>query len=96
VRRARAAGEEGAADTYVQSREGLDWTILRPGRLTDRPGTGLVRLAGHTGRGEVPRDDVAAVLAEILRRPGTVGRVLELVGGTVPVEEAVKAAASGA
>ncbi|HEY3611278.1 MAG TPA: SDR family oxidoreductase [Pseudonocardiaceae bacterium] len=69
---------------------GLDWTILRPGRLTDDPGTGLVRLGEPpVHAGSVPRDDVAAVLAELLVRPGSVGRTLELVSGADPVTEAV-------
>ncbi|MFJ6937168.1 NAD(P)H-binding protein [Streptomyces sp. NPDC101132] len=86
----RAKGE---ADTYVQTRLGLQWTILRPGQLTDEPGTGLVRLEASTGRGPVPRDDVAAVLAELLETPATAGLTLELVSGSTPVEVAVKAVA---
>ncbi|MFI2237291.1 SDR family oxidoreductase [Streptomyces chrestomyceticus] len=84
---------KGAADADVRARSGLDWTILRPGRLTDDPGTGLVRLAESTGRAEIPRDDVAAVLAALLDEPRTIGRTLELIGGDTPVEEAVRAAA---
>ncbi|MFD0163514.1 SDR family oxidoreductase [Streptomyces decoyicus] len=84
---------KGAADADVRARAGLDWTILRPGRLTDDPGTDLVTLADATGRSEVPRDDVAAVLAALLDEPGTIGRTLELVGGEVPVKEAVRAVA---
>lgn len=86
---------KGAADADVRARAGLDWTILRPGRLTDDPGTDLVRLAESTGRAEVSRDDVAAVLAALLDEPGTIGRTLELIGGEVPVEDAVRAAAGG-
>ncbi|MEU7134480.1 NAD(P)H-binding protein [Streptomyces sp. NPDC046261] len=83
-----------AADDDVRARAGLDWTVLRPGRLTNDPGTGLVELsAGSTGHGEVSRDDVAAVLAAVLDEPGTAGRTLELIGGGTPVAEAVKAAA---
>jgi uncharacterized protein YbjT (DUF2867 family) len=74
---------------------GLDYTIVRPGHLTDDPGTGRVRLAAHVPRGSVPRDDVAAVLAAALDEPGTVGLTLELVSGDVPVEEAVAAVARG-
>ncbi|MEU7164988.1 SDR family oxidoreductase [Streptomyces morookaense] len=84
---------KGAADADVRSRSGLDWTILRPGRLTDGPGTGLVALAEATGRGDVTRDDVAAVLAALLDEPGTAGRTLELIGGDMPVTEAVAKAA---
>ncbi|KOU03744.1 NAD-dependent dehydratase [Streptomyces sp. NRRL F-5755] len=84
---------KGAADADVRARSGLDWTILRPGRLTDDPGTGLVSLAESTGRSEIPRDDVAAVLAALLDEPGTIGRTLELISGDTPVEDAVRAAA---
>lgn len=86
---------KGAADADVRARAGLDWTILRPGRLTDAPGTDLVRLAESTGRDEVSRDDVAAVLAALLDEPGTAGRTLELIGGEVPVKDAVRAVAGG-
>ncbi|GKQ35704.1 SDR family oxidoreductase [Streptomyces sp. A012304] len=86
----RAKGE---ADAYVQGLDGLDWTVLRPGSLTDDAGTGLVRLEARTGRGAVPRDDVAAVLAELLDTPATAGLTLELIGGSTPVSVAVKAVA---
>ena len=84
---------KGAADADLASRAGLDWTILRPGRLTNEPGTGLVRLAERTGRGAVPRDDVAAVLLALLDTPAS-GMALELVAGDTPVDEAVRAVAS--
>ncbi|MCF3173584.1 NAD(P)H-binding protein [Streptomyces sioyaensis] len=84
---------KGAADADVRARAGLDWTILRPGRLTNDPGTGLVTLAESTGRDEVTRDDVAAVLAALLDEPGTIGRTLELIGGETPVADAVRAVA---
>jgi uncharacterized protein YbjT (DUF2867 family) len=51
-------------------------------------------LLSTSSRGEVPRDDVAAVLAAILAEPGAAGRTMELIGGDTPIEEAVKAAAS--
>ncbi len=87
----RAKGE---ADAYVRSLGGdLDWTVLRPGALTDDAGTGLVRLEAHTGRGPVPRDDVAAVLAELVDTPATHGLTLELIGGSTPVSVAVKSVA---
>ncbi len=86
----RAKGE---AEEYVRGRSGLDWTILRPGQLIDDAGTGLVRLEASTGRGPVPRDDVAAVLAELVDSSATTGLTLELVGGSVPVSVAVKAVA---
>lgn len=86
----RAKGE---ADAYVRGRAALDWTILRPGMLTDDAGTGLVRLEASTGRGPIPRDDVAAVLAELVETPATAGLTLELVSGSTPVSVAVKSVA---
>ncbi|GAA5026702.1 SDR family oxidoreductase [Streptomyces siamensis] len=86
----RAKGE---ADAYVRSRPGLDWTILRPGGLIDDAGTGLVRLEAHTGRGMIPRDDVAAVLAELVDTSATAGLTLELISGSTPVSVGVKSVA---
>ncbi|MFB6813673.1 SDR family oxidoreductase [Streptomyces sp. NPDC056347] len=81
---------KGAADADVRSRTALDWTILRPGMLTNDAGKGLVLLAASTGRGPVPRDDVAVALLELLDTPATAGLTLELIGGNVPVSVAVK------
>jgi uncharacterized protein YbjT (DUF2867 family) len=68
---------------------GLDHTIVRPGRLSDDIGTGLVRIDRHVPRGNVTRDDVAAVLAAVLLEPGTIRRTWEVVGGHTPIPEAV-------
>ncbi|MEE1790978.1 SDR family oxidoreductase [Streptomyces sp. BE308] len=81
---------KGAADADVRSRTALDWTILRPGMLTNDAGTGQVLLAASTGRGPVPRDDVAATLLELLDTPATAGLTLELISGNVPMTVAVK------
>jgi uncharacterized protein YbjT (DUF2867 family) len=78
-----------AAEADLRSRD-LDWTILRPGRLTDAPPTGRIRLAPPpVPRGAVPRADVAAVIAALLDSPGTRHQTLELVGGDSPVAAAV-------
>ena len=69
---------------------GLAFTIVRPGRLTDDRGTGRVAVAERLGRrGEVSRDDAAAVLAEVLTAPNTIGRTFELLAGETPVADAV-------
>lgn len=84
-----------AADADLRERSlELDWTILRPGRLTDDPGTGRVALGSEVQRDSVTRDDVASVIVALLDEPGTVGKVLNLVNGETPVVEAVRAAAS--
>jgi nucleoside-diphosphate-sugar epimerase len=84
---------KGGADAYVRGLDALDWTILRPGSLTSDAGTGLVRLEAHTGRGTIARDDVAAVLAELVETSSTAGLTLELVSGSTPVSVAVKSVA---
>ncbi|WP_028644293.1 SDR family oxidoreductase [Nocardioides sp. URHA0020] len=70
----------------------LDWTIIRPGRLTDDEPTGLVVLGSDVTGGDVPRADVAAVVAAVLDAPRTIGRQWSLVGGDTPVADAVASA----
>jgi uncharacterized protein YbjT (DUF2867 family) len=78
----------GADERLMES--GLDYTIVRPGGLTDDPGTGRVSVGTDVERGEIPRDDVAAVVLAVLETPGTVGKTFELVSGDTPVDEAVR------
>jgi len=78
-----------AAEDAIRATD-LAWTILRPGRLTDDPGTGKVLLASPpVDRADVTRDDTVAVLAGLLDAPSTTGRVLELREGELTVAEAV-------
>jgi nucleoside-diphosphate-sugar epimerase len=79
-----------AAEDAILPRPALETVVLRPGRLTDEPGTGRVTLAHGVEYGEVPRDDVAAVLLAFLDDPRD-GAVVELVSGPTPVAEAVAA-----
>jgi uncharacterized protein YbjT (DUF2867 family) len=81
---------KGKADAELAG-SGLDHTIVRPGRLTDDPGTGRVEAGERVARAEIPRDDVAAVLAATLREPRTIGRTFGVVGGETPVDEAIAA-----
>jgi uncharacterized protein YbjT (DUF2867 family) len=69
-----------------------DWTVVRPGMLTNDPGTGRVRIQEDPIRAEVTRDDVAAVLAAVVDESRAVGRVLYVVGGDDPIEDALLAA----
>ena len=80
-----------AADEHLQ-RSGLAWTLLRPSRLTDDPSTGRIETS-RTGAegGEVPRAEVALVIAESLDRPGTAGAVVEFNTGDTPVGEELDA-----
>ena len=82
---------KGAADEAVRARTDLYSTIVRPGLLTDDPGTGGVTIADSTGRGSVPREDVAAVLVAVLDEPRTGGMTFEIISGETPIEEAIAA-----
>jgi uncharacterized protein YbjT (DUF2867 family) len=75
---------KGAAEEDLRARD-LDWTILRPGALTDEPATGRVELAESVGRGSIPRADVAAVVLALLDKPETIGKTLEVISGDAPV-----------
>jgi nucleoside-diphosphate-sugar epimerase len=68
---------------------GLDYTIVRPHGLTDDPGTGRVEVGQKLERGEVPRDDVAAVLLACLEHDNTIKKAFELKSGDTPIEEAI-------
>ena len=82
-----------AAEADLRARD-LDWTIVRPGGLTDAPATGRIRLAAPpVPRGTIPRADVAAVIAALLGDPGTGHQTLELTGGDSPVAAAVRSIA---
>jgi uncharacterized protein YbjT (DUF2867 family) len=96
---AKARGDEtfsvylrakGRADDAVHA-SGLEATVVRPGGLTNDAGTGRVRLGESVPRGQVTRDDVAAVLVAVLDSPNTIGRTVDLIGGDTPVAEAVAA-----
>jgi len=93
----RPEGDKGFA-VYLQAKHdadeklresGLDFTIVRPGGLTDDSGTGSVSVGQRLDRGEVPRDDVAAVLFAALGADNTIGKDFDLVGGDTPIDEAV-------
>jgi nucleoside-diphosphate-sugar epimerase len=86
---AKAEADRRVADS------GLDWTIVRPGRLTDDAGTGLVAVTTDmSARGSVPREDVARVLAAVLGDPATIGKTFVVIGGETPVDESVAAVAA--
>jgi uncharacterized protein YbjT (DUF2867 family) len=77
------------ADEALQE-SGLDYTIVRPGSLTDEAGTGAVEAALSLGRrGEIPREDVAHTIVATLEKENTFGKTFEVLSGDVPIEEAL-------
>ena len=78
------------ADAQVEASR-LAYTIVRPGGLTDEPGTGAIDAAADLGRyGQVPRDDVAATLVACLGEPATEGTTFDLLAGDTPIAEALR------
>ncbi|QNN53365.1 SDR family oxidoreductase [Nocardioides mesophilus] len=77
-----------AADDDLRARD-LDWTVVRPGRLTDMTGTGSVRV-GTLERGDIPRADVAATLLAALHTSQTIGKTFEVLEGDTPIVEALR------
>ena len=69
---------------------GLDHTIVRPGGLTDDAGTGCVTVGTNLEGGQIPRNDVAAVIVAVLATPSTIGKTFELVSGETPIDEAIR------
>ena len=80
---------KGRADDEVMA-SGLDYTIVRPVRLTDEPGTGRVRLGESVGRGTISRADVAELVASALVEETSIGKVFEARAGETPIAEALR------
>jgi uncharacterized protein YbjT (DUF2867 family) len=81
---------KGEADERL-TQSGLDYTIVRPGRLTDGPGTGHVAAGPDVQRGDIPRADVALALVAVLDTASTAGKTFNLVSGDEPVDRAIAA-----
>ncbi|KAI0338199.1 NAD(P)-binding protein [Trametopsis cervina] len=80
-----------AADKNLAARTAFKWTMLRPGGLTDGPGTGT-GVVGHAHLSKtISRDDVAKVLFLLLERDDAAGLGIDLVGGDEPLENALDA-----
>jgi uncharacterized protein YbjT (DUF2867 family) len=78
-----------ADERLVES--GLDYTIIRPGGLTDEEGTGRIEAAESLGRrGQISRDDVARTLADVLEMRNTYGKTIEVLAGDTPIQEALE------
>ena len=80
---------KGNADADLRE-SGLAYTIVRPGGLTDDPGSGRILVGDDVGGGSISRDDVAAVLAVALHEPGLAGTQFEVVEGDTPIEQALE------
>ena len=87
---------KGFSDRFVREIEqafkgdGLDWTTIHPGGLSDEPGTGNVTITASTqGQGTSRRDDVAATIVACLDHPGTIGKSFAVLDGDTPLQDAL-------
>src|ERR671916_1307870 len=70
---------------------GLDYTIIRPGSLTDEEGAGRIEAAESLGRrGEISRADVARTFAAALEEENTYRKTFEILAGDTPIKEALE------
>ena len=78
------------ADERLQE-SGIDYTIIRPGGLTNEEGTGRIEVAESLGRrGQISRDDVARTFADALEIRNTFGKTFEILAGDTPIREALE------
>ncbi|MCH8558536.1 MAG: SDR family oxidoreductase [Balneolia bacterium] len=71
---------------------GLDYTIIRPGSLTNDSARGKINLDTSLEPAEIPREDVAAVIAAVLKADNTIGKQLDLTTGSISIVKAVERA----
>lgn len=83
------AEAKAAADEHLRGTD-LAWTILMPSSLTDGPGTGRID-ARASESGDVPRADVAAVLAAVCNadEQQVAGREIRFNTGDTPIGEVI-------
>ncbi|VXB70520.1 Putative NADH-flavin reductase [Arthrobacter sp. 9AX] len=84
------AEAKAAADEYLRGTD-LAWTILGPGTLTEKPGTGMVTVdPDPAGERATSRGNTAIVAAAVLDLPGTAGKTIEFCDGSLPVAAALE------
>lgn len=75
------------ADNYLIN-TALDYTILQPTVMTDKPGTGKITVdSGQFGYNPAP--DVAQTLADILKYPNTIRKIIKMREGKTPIDKAL-------
>jgi uncharacterized protein YbjT (DUF2867 family) len=76
------------ADIWLRE-SGLDYTIIRPGLLTNDVGTGEIKVAMDIERGDISREDVASTILASLENDHTIGKEFDLIGGETLIEDAL-------
>ena len=76
------------ADVWLRE-SGLDYTIIRPGGLTNDEGTGKVQVAFDLERGSIPREDVATTILASLEDDHTIGKEFDMISGETQIKDAL-------
>jgi len=79
------------ADQHLM-RSSLDYTVVRPGYLSNDAPTGKIIVGENLGKVDertVTRADVAQTLVACLGKPNTVDKMFEMLGGDTPIDEAL-------
>lgn len=77
------------ADNYLIHNTNLDYTIVQPATLTEKPATNKVTLGeGDDTTNTIP--DVAKVLADTLKYDNTIGHVIMMRNGDTPIDDALQ------
>nr|WP_326493548.1 NAD(P)H-binding protein [Salinimicrobium sp. TH3] len=78
------------ADEHLKS-SGMDYSIVRPGSLTNNEGSGKIKLSKKFDEfGEIARADVAKTLVEVLDNKVRHNEVFEILSGDTEIEKAVR------
>jgi len=77
------------ADEWLKNRTNLDWTIVHPGILVNSEGTNQIKIGHDLDVNEIPRQDVARALLEVLKNNDTIKKEFEVLAGNDSVEEAL-------
>lgn len=76
------------SDEWLINNTNLDYTIVAPGVLEEKPATGKIQLnPEHSGPNPIP--DVAAVLAGVLDKKNTYKKLIKMIGGDTPIDDAI-------
>lgn len=80
---------KGEADDFLKTTE-LDYTVVRPGGLTNEEGTSKIQVGETVDQGSIPRADVAKTMISVLQEPNAYHKTFEMISGDTQIEEALR------
>ena len=77
------------SDLWIRTHSDLDYTMIRPGHLSDDAGTGKIEVGDYLPHKIITREDVASVVVEVLNEDKTIGKSFDVINGDIPINEAI-------